>query len=118
MKNHLQMCKNYRKIYKSKLSSKKFDETLKLNLKYYEENLDEVNIWNPDILKQAEDRAHRIRQTDSVTVRYLVAKCTADDELWPMIQRKLEVLNKAGLSKDNFMDSENHSTCQHFWVEL
>ena len=28
-----------------------------------------------------------------------------------MIQRKLEVLNKAGLSKENFMDSESHSTC-------
>ena len=26
-----------------------------------------------------------------------------------MIQRKLDVLNKAGLSKDNFMDSESHS---------
>ena len=65
--------------------------------------------WNPGILTQAEDRAHRIGQTDSVTVQYLVAKGTADDELWPMIQRKLDVLNKAGLSKDNFTDS--HSTC-------
>ncbi len=44
----------------------------------------------------------RIGQTDSVTVQYLVAKGTADDELWPMIQKKLDVLNKAGLSKDNF----------------
>ena len=26
-----------------------------------------------------------------------------------MIQRKLDVLNKAGLSKDNFMDSESHT---------
>ena len=34
---------------------------------------------------------------------------TADDELWPLIQKKLDVLNKAGLSKDNFMDSESHS---------
>jgi hypothetical protein len=34
---------------------------------------------------------------------------TADDELWPMIQRKLDVLNKAGLSKDNFMASESHT---------
>ena len=67
--------------------------------------------WNPGILTQAEDRAHRIGQTDSVTVQYLVAAGTADDELWPMIQRKLEVLNKAGLSKENFMDSESHSTC-------
>ena len=34
---------------------------------------------------------------------------TADDELWPLIQKKLDILNKAGLSKDNFMDSESHS---------
>ena len=34
---------------------------------------------------------------------------TADDELWPIIQKKLDVLNKAGLSKDNFKDSESHT---------
>ena len=62
--------------------------------------------WNPGILTQAEDRAHRIGQTDSVIVQYLVAKDTADDVLWPMIQQKLDVLNKAGLSKDNFEESE------------
>jgi len=63
--------------------------------------------WNPGILTQAEDRAHRIGQTDSVTVQYLVAKGTADDQLWPMIQKKLDVLNQAGLTKDNFQDSES-----------
>jgi len=62
--------------------------------------------WNPGILTQAEDRAHRIGQTDSVVIQYLVAKETADDVLWPLIQQKLEVLNKAGLSKDNFENSE------------
>ena len=41
--------------------------------------------------------------------QYLVAKGTADDELWPLIQRKLDVLNKAGLSKDNFFDSDTHA---------
>jgi hypothetical protein len=35
-----------------------------------------------------------------------VAKGTADDHLWPLIQGKLDVLNKAGLSKDNFLDAE------------
>nr|CAD7589632.1 unnamed protein product [Timema genevievae] len=64
--------------------------------------------WNPGILTQAEDRAHRLGQQDSVLVRYLVARGTADDHLWPLIQAKLDVLNKAGLSKDNFLNS--HST--------
>ena len=63
--------------------------------------------WNPGVLTQAEDRAHRIGQTDSVSVQYLVARETADDVLWPMIQSKLSVLNKAGLSKDNFEESES-----------
>jgi len=63
--------------------------------------------WNPGILTQAEDRAHRIGQTDSVTIRYLVATGTADDQLWNLISQKLDVLNKAGLSKDNFLDKDS-----------
>ena len=31
---------------------------------------------------------------------------TADDVLWPLLQRKLDVLNQAGLSKDNFHNSD------------
>ncbi|CAL8110477.1 unnamed protein product [Orchesella dallaii] len=58
--------------------------------------------WNPGILTQAEDRAHRIGQLDSVLVEYLLAGGTADDVLWTMVQDKLNVLNRAGLSKDNF----------------
>ncbi|XP_022168575.1 SWI/SNF-related matrix-associated actin-dependent regulator of chromatin subfamily A-like protein 1 [Myzus persicae] len=60
--------------------------------------------WNPGILTQAEDRAHRIGQAETVTIQYLLAKGTADDHIWPLIQTKLNVLNKAGLSKDNFKD--------------
>ncbi|KFQ17496.1 SWI/SNF-related matrix-associated actin-dependent regulator of chromatin subfamily A-like 1, partial [Merops nubicus] len=58
--------------------------------------------WNPGILIQAEDRAHRIGQTSSVNVHYLVAKGTADDYLWPIIQEKIKVLGEAGLSETDF----------------
>ncbi|XP_071603861.1 SWI/SNF-related matrix-associated actin-dependent regulator of chromatin subfamily A-like protein 1 isoform X2 [Heliangelus exortis] len=61
--------------------------------------------WNPGILIQAEDRAHRIGQTSSVNVHYLVARGTADDYLWPMIQEKIKVLGEAGLSETNFSDT-------------
>ncbi|NWQ65588.1 SMAL1 protein, partial [Neopipo cinnamomea] len=61
--------------------------------------------WNPGILIQAEDRAHRIGQTSSVNIHYLVARGTADDYLWPMIQEKIKVLGKAGLSETNFSET-------------
>nr|XP_033802534.1 SWI/SNF-related matrix-associated actin-dependent regulator of chromatin subfamily A-like protein 1 [Geotrypetes seraphini]XP_033802535.1 SWI/SNF-related matrix-associated actin-dependent regulator of chromatin subfamily A-like protein 1 [Geotrypetes seraphini]XP_033802537.1 SWI/SNF-related matrix-associated actin-dependent regulator of chromatin subfamily A-like protein 1 [Geotrypetes seraphini] len=58
--------------------------------------------WNPGVLIQAEDRVHRIGQSSSVNIHYLVAKGTADDYLWPMIQEKMKVLGQAGLSETNF----------------
>lgn len=63
--------------------------------------------WNPGVLVQAEDRAHRIGQKDCVMVHYLVAKGTADDFIWPLVQSKLEVLSKAGLTKDNFSTADS-----------
>ncbi|XP_076674746.1 SWI/SNF-related matrix-associated actin-dependent regulator of chromatin subfamily A-like protein 1 [Andrena cerasifolii] len=56
--------------------------------------------WNPGVLCQAEDRVHRIGQNDNVVIQYLVAKNTADDYLWPLIQKKMNVLNEAGLDQD------------------
>ncbi|CAG2184187.1 unnamed protein product, partial [Oppiella nova] len=61
--------------------------------------------WNPGVLSQAEDRVHRIGQTKDVKIYYLTAKNTIDDMIWPMISKKLEVLNKAGLSKDTFTEA-------------
>lgn len=52
------------------------------------------------ILCQAEDRVHRIGQSDNVMIQYLVAKNTADDYLWPIIKKKLNVLNAVGLDQD------------------
>ncbi|KAM6986962.1 SWI/SNF-related matrix-associated actin-dependent regulator of chromatin subfamily A-like protein 1 [Aplochiton taeniatus] len=61
--------------------------------------------WNPGVLLQAEDRVHRIGQTSNVDIHYLVAKGTADDYLWPLIQEKMNVLEQVGLSESNL--SEN-----------
>ncbi|KAK9524045.1 hypothetical protein VZT92_017912 [Zoarces viviparus] len=44
--------------------------------------------WNPGHIKQAEDRAHRIGQTASVNVHYLIAKGTFDTAMWAMLNRK------------------------------
>ncbi|XP_055967956.1 SWI/SNF-related matrix-associated actin-dependent regulator of chromatin subfamily A-like protein 1 [Sorex fumeus] len=60
--------------------------------------------WNPGVLIQAEDRVHRIGQSSSVSVHYLVARGTADDYLWPLIQEKIRVLGEAGLSEANFSE--------------
>ncbi|XP_062862547.1 SWI/SNF-related matrix-associated actin-dependent regulator of chromatin subfamily A-like protein 1 isoform X2 [Trichomycterus rosablanca] len=56
------------------------------------------------ILIQAEDRVHRIGQTRCVEIHYLVAKGTADDYLWPMIQEKMNVLEQVGLCESNISD--------------
>ncbi|XP_048341561.1 SWI/SNF-related matrix-associated actin-dependent regulator of chromatin subfamily A-like protein 1 [Sphaerodactylus townsendi] len=69
--------------------------------------------WNPGVLLQAEDRVHRIGQTSSVDIHYLVAKGTADDYLWPIIQEKIKVLGEAGLSEANF--SETAETMDYFY---
>lgn len=45
--------------------------------------------WNPGHIKQAEDRAHRIGQTTSVNVHYLIAKGTFDTVMWSMLNRKV-----------------------------
>uniref|UniRef100_A0A8C3W6C3 SWI/SNF-related matrix-associated actin-dependent regulator of chromatin subfamily A-like protein 1 n=1 Tax=Catagonus wagneri TaxID=51154 RepID=A0A8C3W6C3_9CETA len=60
--------------------------------------------WNPGVLMQAEDRVHRIGQSNSVGIHYLVARGTADDYLWPLIQEKIKVLGEAGLSETNFSE--------------
>lgn len=55
---------------------------------------------------QAEDRVYRIGQKNSVLVQYLCAKGTADDELWPLVNEKLDVLSKAGLTKESLSEAK------------
>ncbi|XP_059024082.1 SWI/SNF-related matrix-associated actin-dependent regulator of chromatin subfamily A-like protein 1 [Mustela lutreola] len=71
--------------------------------------------WNPGVLLQAEDRVHRIGQSSSVSIHYLVARGTADDYLWPLIQEKIKVLGEAGLSETNF--SETTEATNYFYKD-
>lgn len=49
--------------------------------------------WTPADEEQAEDRAHRIGQTGSVTVRYLVVPGTLDEDMDDLIESKRTVLH-------------------------
>merc|ERR1719203_1158268 len=44
--------------------------------------------WVPGQMQQAEDRAHRIGQRDSVVVQYLVAAGTLDDVVFRSLEKK------------------------------
>ncbi|GAX78561.1 hypothetical protein CEUSTIGMA_g6001.t1 [Chlamydomonas eustigma] len=50
--------------------------------------------WNPSILLQAEDRAHRLGQKRTVMVYYLHASGTCDDIIWPLVNKKLQVVGR------------------------
>ena len=45
--------------------------------------------WTPGVMIQCEDRAHRIGQTCSLPVHYLVAKGTMDEWMWSILNRKV-----------------------------
>ena len=50
--------------------------------------------WTPGSLIQAEDRAHRIGQSATVNVNYLLSPGTIDEILWPMIHKKMKLLGE------------------------
>lgn len=47
----------------------------------------------PGIMLQAEDRIHRIGQTQSCDIRYIIGEGTLDDYIFRMIRRKLDTLD-------------------------
>lgn len=51
--------------------------------------------WTPAAHDQAEDRCHRIGQTDAVTAWYLLAQNTIDDEIAALIEKKRAVVDAA-----------------------
>jgi SWI/SNF-related matrix-associated actin-dependent regulator 1 of chromatin subfamily A len=46
--------------------------------------------WTPGDMVQAEDRAHRIGQRQSVNVHYLHVKKSIDDVMWNTLATKLD----------------------------
>lgn len=45
--------------------------------------------WTPSEVQQAEDRAHRIGQSNCVSVQLLIVKDSIDELMWDMLQNKL-----------------------------
>ncbi|GBG26952.1 DNA annealing helicase and endonuclease ZRANB3 [Hondaea fermentalgiana] len=48
--------------------------------------------WSPQVLLQAEDRAHRIGLKDSVSIQYVLAEGTLDAKLWAMLSTRLNIM--------------------------
>lgn len=64
--------------------------------------------WNPGILTQAEDRAHRYGQENEVDIYYMVAKGTIDERVWDVIESKMGILGETfdGEAKKLDLDSK------------
>lgn len=62
--------------------------------------------WTPAIMLQAEDRAHRIGQINSVNCHYLYGSGTLDDKLYQKLDRKLCIVTEMidGARKDLEVD--------------
>lgn len=59
--------------------------------------------WTPAGCEQAEDRCHRIGQTEPVTVTYLVAAGTIDEPVWAALNRKQAVVDAVIDGEDNLI---------------
>ncbi|NXS25792.1 ZRAB3 endonuclease, partial [Pomatostomus ruficeps] len=62
--------------------------------------------WDPGHIKQAEDRAHRIGQSSSVNIHFLIAKGTMDTLMWAMLNRKAKVTGSTLNGKKEKMQAE------------
>ncbi|NXM24711.1 ZRAB3 endonuclease, partial [Oxyruncus cristatus] len=62
--------------------------------------------WDPGHIKQAEDRAHRIGQSSSVNIHFLIAKGTMDTLMWAMLNRKAKVTGSTLNGRKEKMQAE------------
>ncbi|XP_071080928.1 DNA annealing helicase and endonuclease ZRANB3-like [Haliotis cracherodii] len=71
--------------------------------------------WTPGVMVQCEDRAHRIGQTASLPVHYLVAKGTMDEWVWGTVCKKTLVTSTALSGQRRNMEADKGDEYQ---VEL
>lgn len=57
-------------------------------------------------LLQAEDRIHRLGQLSPVTIKYLIAEHSAEERVWAMLMRKMDVQSQLLGDADGKMDSK------------
>ena len=57
--------------------------------------------WTPGSLIQAEDRSHRIGQTQNVSIVYFLADNTIDEILWPLVRKKFKTLGEIVEGEDD-----------------
>lgn len=69
--------------------------------------------WVPANITQAEDRCHRISQTESVLVQHLVVDGSLDVQMAQAIVDKQAIIEKA---LDTFVDTENKKLISHVTV--
>jgi hypothetical protein len=67
-------------------------------------------LYGPDFMFQAEDRAHRIGQTKTVFIRYLMMKGSTDDILWKMITGKTRNVGRILDNRAEFVVAQEVST--------
>ena len=73
--------------------------------------------WTPSKLKQAEDRLHRISQTNAVNVYYLLAKNSIDMSMYDRIEQKLNIIDKA-VNKINENEEESDKSLFDFVLSI
>jgi len=73
--------------------------------------------WTPGALAQASDRVHRIGQKDNVTVHYLLAYNTIEEEIAEMLDRKLKVLDSVLDGKDSDENSLLSELMKKYYAE-
>lgn len=66
--------------------------------------------WEPGILDQAEDRAHRIGQNGTVNIYYYAMRGTLDDRIIKILTRKREIINQVINGKVNKISNNSGIT--------